>query len=536
MTDKKIGRGSLLKQPVRKDPTPVATRSKPLEFKDKTDPYFKDNVINPNEQDDFDPNMYYFKRDKEPQPLMDSHFPPTYTQPNQDNYGNMQMPIPVVGTGSRGVVHPSTQGRFTPQPAASPVPMGQSTMHPSIGRGQMTVGPINTQPVQGQIPSSMAARQALTTSGNRIGAMNPMQQPQATRINGVVPNMGGMPNPNMRVYSQTPPPQGSIGMGFQQPEMMQMLNKSSSMVGSNYPMKVSGSLENSMNNLSLNGSSLSSKPEFQISNEDFPALSAATAYKEPSHNQPQTQPAQATEPQINIPQPHYASNSPYDMGQNFGAPQDQLRSSGSYDQYGMPHQMQAAPSSPQKKMFQQPQPHPSQPQQPYDPYRMLGLLKVLKMQDPDLNTLALGADLTSLGLNLSSPDVLYATFASPFADAALRREPEFHIPNCYVITPPLPPPTDKMSLLMDETLFYIFYTMPNDPLQSSAAVELYNRDWRYHKELQIWFRRMPGTEPIVKTQTYERGSYIYFDIGTWEKMRKDNFVLEYDKLEIMAKS
>lgn len=54
--------------------------------------------------------------------------------------------------------------------------------------------------------------------------------------------------------------------------------------------------------------------------------------------------------------------------------------------------------------------------------------------------------------------------------------------------------------------------------------------------MQIWFRRMPGTEPIVKTQTYERGSYIYFDIGTWEKMRKDNFVLEYDKLEIMAKS
>lgn len=54
-----------MKQPVRKDPAPVATRSKPLEFKDKTDPYFKDNVINPNEQDDFDPNMYYFKRDKE---------------------------------------------------------------------------------------------------------------------------------------------------------------------------------------------------------------------------------------------------------------------------------------------------------------------------------------------------------------------------------------------------------------------------------------------------------------------------------------
>lgn len=71
-----------------------------------------------------------------------------------------------------------------------------------------------------------------------------IQQPQGNRMNGVVPSMPGMQNPNMRVYSQTPPPQASMGMGFQQPEMMQMLSKSSGMVGSTYPMKVSGSLEN----------------------------------------------------------------------------------------------------------------------------------------------------------------------------------------------------------------------------------------------------------------------------------------------------
>lgn len=35
------------------------------------------------------------------------------------------------------------------------------------------------------------------------------------------------------------------------------------------------------------------------------------------------------------------------------------------------------------------------------------------MTDPDLNTLALGTDLTTLGLNLSSTEVLYATFAYP---------------------------------------------------------------------------------------------------------------------------
>ena len=32
-----------------------------------------------------------------------------------------------------------------------------------------------------------------------------------------------------------------------------------------------------------------------------------------------------------------------------------------------------------------------------------------------------------------------------------------------------------------ETLFYIFYSMPRDAMQAAAAVELYNRKWRYHK-------------------------------------------------------
>ena len=31
--------------------------------------------------------------------------------------------------------------------------------------------------------------------------------------------------------------------------------------------------------------------------------------------------------------------------------------------------------------------------------------------------------------------------------------------------------------------------------------------------------------------THERGSYIYFDINTWEKVRKDNLVIAYEQLE-----
>ncbi len=40
-------------------------------------------------------------------------------------------------------------------------------------------------------------------------------------------------------------------------------------------------------------------------------------------------------------------------------------------------------------------------------FGMLGLLNVIKMTDPDLNMLALGTDLTTLGLNLNSSEVTH---------------------------------------------------------------------------------------------------------------------------------
>jgi len=39
-----------------------------------------------------------------------------------------------------------------------------------------------------------------------------------------------------------------------------------------------------------------------------------------------------------------------------------------------------------------------------DRWGLLGLLSVIRMTDPDLNILALGTDLTTLGLNLNSPE------------------------------------------------------------------------------------------------------------------------------------
>jgi CCR4-NOT transcription complex subunit 2 len=60
--------------------------------------------------------------------------------------------------------------------------------------------------------------------------------------------------------------------------------------------------------------------------------------------------------------------------------------------------------------------------------------------------------------------VLYATFASPWADAPSTREPQYQLPMCYYIQPPALKTThfNKFQL---ETLFYIFYAMPQDVLQ-----------------------------------------------------------------------
>ncbi|KAM0790207.1 hypothetical protein ACM66B_005522 [Microbotryomycetes sp. NB124-2] len=169
---------------------------------------------------------------------------------------------------------------------------------------------------------------------------------------------------------------------------------------------------------------------------------------------------------------------------------------------------------------------------PADRYGLLGLLHIIKSGDSDVNMLALGTDLTTLGLDLGAADNLYSNMITPWSDskaaAALNIEPEFHLPSCYNVQPP--PAQSKISNFSDETLFFIFYSQPRDVMQELAAHELYKHNWRYHKELRLWLTKEAGTEPTQKTATFERGSYIVFDPTIWERVRKE-FVLEFSALE-----
>ena len=92
-----------------------------------------------------------------------------------------------------------------------------------------------------------------------------------------------------------------------------------------------------------------------------------------------------------------------------------------------------------------------QGQGPAQAYGLLGLLGVINMNDADVTTLALGTDLTSLGLHLNGMDALYPTFASPWADGPVKPEPAFKArpvttPACPANTPKPPTPSKPQTL------------------------------------------------------------------------------------------
>lgn len=135
-------------------------------------------------------------------------------------------------------------------------------------------------------------------------------------------------------------------------------------------------------------------------------------------------------------------------------------------------------------------------------------------------------------LTLLAHSNLHSSFVTPWADAeqvaALNIEPEYQLPSCYNVQPP--PASSKIGAFSDETLFFVFYSQPRDAMQEAAAEQLYKRNWRYHKDLHLWLTKDINSEPIQKTSTFERGSYIFFDPNSWEKVQKE-FVLVFEHLE-----
>jgi len=170
-----------------------------------------------------------------------------------------------------------------------------------------------------------------------------------------------------------------------------------------------------------------------------------------------------------------------------------------------------------------------------DQFGMVGFLSFIRTAETDQNIvqLAQGSDLTTLGLNLKSPENQYLTFGGAWAEAPCRAQDiDFYVPREYLTNGVTREKLAQISLNRygEDLLFHIFYMNAGDVLQILAARELYNRDWRYLKEERVWITRAPGIPPVEKTQTYERGTYYYFDAQNWRKVAKE-FCVDYDKLE-----
>ena len=127
--------------------------------------------------------------------------------------------------------------------------------------------------------------------------------------------------------------------------------------------------------------------------------------------------------------------------------------------------------------------------------------------------LALGCDLTALSLDINSAEPLHANFAVPWADKPVAKEPAFALSSAYKVPQPALK-TGHFAKFTVGTLIYIFYSLPRDVLQAHSAQELYAREWRYHRDRKLWFRREapPGDAGKDAPPTY-----AYWDVTAWEK-------------------
>ncbi|KAF3987243.1 hypothetical protein FT662_04092 [Candidozyma haemuli var. vulneris] len=169
-----------------------------------------------------------------------------------------------------------------------------------------------------------------------------------------------------------------------------------------------------------------------------------------------------------------------------------------------------------------------------DSFGLKGIAPLLRMDQTEQNSFAFGQDIQLLGFDLNDKSSILKNMASPWQETSRTEvEPYFSLPKSIqqsTIIPPPEPCDTKISSFADETLFYIFYTKPRDTLQEYAARELVARNWRYHRDIQVWLTKDSNVEPVLISPDVERGVYIFFDPHNWEKIRKE-FVLHYSSVQ-----
>ncbi|KAI5712991.1 hypothetical protein M8J75_012832 [Diaphorina citri] len=275
--------------------------------------------------------------------------------------------------------------------------------------------------------------------------------------------------------------------------------------------------------------------EFQMSAEDFPALPGSAPA--PSLNSSSGQPLEKMNSQDLIPLAHSPSSQQSFRQQSMSLSSRQIINSSQNINSNHTPTPDALKKSHTIKLGLDGKVTNIPPSMVKDQFGMIGLLTLIRAAEtePLLTQLAIGQDLTHLGLNLNSPDNLYQVFSGPLSDQPCRAQDiDYHVPPEYIINHQIRDTLAPLKLgrFKEDLFFFLFYTNPGDVLQLAAAAELYKREWRYHMDEKIWITQVPGMGAVEKTSTYERGTYYYFDTKTWKKVPKEMF-LEYSKLETL---
>ncbi|KAK0722231.1 hypothetical protein B0T26DRAFT_770521 [Lasiosphaeria miniovina] len=144
---------------------------------------------------------------------------------------------------------------------------------------------------------------------------------------------------------------------------------------------------------------------------------------------------------------------------------------------------------------------------PIDKWGLKGL-RTLMNNFTDFNALTCGID------------PMFSTQIYSLFDEALPRPavPKFCLPDCYHVKN-VQPVEAKMQSFNEETLMWIFYSCPGDVKQQMVAVELTNRNWRWHKKIQVWLTKDDMMVPQALGPTHERGYYVIWDTANWRKER-----------------
>lgn len=161
-------------------------------------------------------------------------------------------------------------------------------------------------------------------------------------------------------------------------------------------------------------------------------------------------------------------------------------------------------------------------------------LRTLMNNYADFHAMSVGLDPQTLGLDVTSPEMLSSQVFSLFEDAPARPTvvgSRFMLPDCYSVNNVQPIET-KIQSFNEETLFWIFYSCPYDIKQQMAAVELHSRNWRWHKKLQVWLTKDESMTPAILSPVHERGYYIVWDTTSWRKDRVSKLLFAYTLLNM----